>query len=52
MKNYATALGMVFTFELPHAAHAQSVVTPPAVPDNIQVPPPNHAGLREYSSMP
>jgi len=42
MKNYVTALGIAFTFALPHAAHAQSV-TP--VPANIQVAAPNEAFL-------
>jgi len=36
---------MVFTIALPQAAHAQSVVTPPPVPANIQVPAGNEAFL-------
>lgn len=39
------ALGMAFTIALPQAAHAQSVVTPPPVPANIQVPAGNEAFL-------
>jgi hypothetical protein len=39
-----TALGMAFTFALPQAAHAQTV-TPPPVPDTIQVPEGNEAFL-------
>ena len=39
-----TALGMVFAIALPQAAQAQSV-TPPPVPDNIQVPAGNEAFL-------
>jgi hypothetical protein len=39
-----TALGIAFTVALPQAAHAQSV-TPPPVPDNIQVPAGNVAFL-------
>ena len=38
------ALGMAFTFALPHAAHAQ-VPTPPPVPDNIRVLPPDQVFL-------
>jgi len=38
------ALGMAFTFALPHAAYAQGV-TPPTVPDSIQVPSGNVAFL-------
>jgi hypothetical protein len=38
------ALGMVCAVALPHAAQAQTV-TPPPVPDNIQVPPENEAFL-------
>ena len=44
MKNYVTALGMAFTFALPHAAHAQTV-TPPPVPASLQVPAGNEAFL-------
>ena len=44
MKNYVTALFIAFTVALPQAAHAQSV-TPPPVPDNLQVPAPNEAFL-------
>jgi hypothetical protein len=44
MKNYLTGLGMVFTFALPHAAHAQ-VVTPPPVPTDLRVEAPNEAFL-------
>ena len=38
------ALGMAFTFALPHAAYAQGV-TPPTVPDSIRVPSGNVAFL-------
>ena len=41
---YLTALGMAFTIALPQAAQAQSV-TPPPVPENIQVPAGNEAFL-------
>jgi hypothetical protein len=44
MKNYITALGIAFTFGLPHAAHAQTV-TPPPVPASIQVPAGNEVFL-------
>jgi hypothetical protein len=44
MRNYVTALGMAFTFALPHAAHAQTVTTPP-VPASLQVPAGNEAFL-------
>jgi hypothetical protein len=39
-----TALGMAFTFAVPHAAHAQTV-TPPPVPASIRVPAGNEAFL-------
>ena len=39
-----TALGMAFTLALPQAAHAQTV-TPPPVPDNLEVPAGNEAFL-------
>jgi hypothetical protein len=55
---YLTALGMAFTLALPHAAQAQSV-TPPPVPDNIQVPAGNEAfllgrgvGTQNYACQP
>ena len=44
MKSYVAALGMAFTFALPHAARAQ-VVTPPPVPDDLRVLPPNEVFL-------
>lgn len=44
MKNYVTTLGIALTLALPHAAQAQGV-TPPPVPTNIEVPPPNEAFL-------
>ena len=39
-----TALGIALTFAAPHAAHAQ-VPTPPPVPDNLRVLPPNQVFL-------
>ena len=52
------ALGMAFTFALPHAAHAQ-VVTPPPVPPGLEVDPPNQAflvghavGTQNYACQP
>ena len=46
MKNYITALGMVFAITLPHAALAQTVTPPPpAVPPGLEVPDGNHAFL-------
>jgi hypothetical protein len=44
MKNFVTTFGIALTLALPHAAQAQ-VVTPPPVPTNIEVPPPNQAFL-------
>jgi hypothetical protein len=44
MKNYLTGVGLALTIALPQAVQAQSV-TPPPVPDNIQVPAPNRAFL-------
>ena len=44
MKNYVTTLGIALMLALPHAAQAQ-VVTPPPVPTDIEVPPPDHAFL-------
>src|SRR5262245_6382648 len=52
------ALGVVFTIASPQAAHAQGV-TPPPVPDNIRVDPPNVAfligsaiGIQNYVCQP
>jgi hypothetical protein len=44
MKNYVTTLGIALTLALPLAAQAQSV-TPPPVPDKIEVPAPDVAFL-------
>jgi hypothetical protein len=44
MKNYVSLLGLALTIALPHAAHAQTV-TPPPVPDGIDVPVGNVAFL-------
>jgi hypothetical protein len=44
MNKYVNALGLAFAIALPHAALAQSV-TPPPVPDKIQVPAGNQAFL-------
>jgi hypothetical protein len=40
MNNYVTTLGIALTLALPHAALAQGI-TPPPVPTNIEVLPPN-----------
>ena len=44
MKIYVTTLGIALTLALPHAAQAQSV-TPPPVPTNIEVAPPDQPFL-------
>lgn len=44
MKTYVTTLGIALALALPHAAQAQSV-TPPPVPTNIEVAPPDQAFL-------
>lgn len=44
MKNYVTAAAIALACALPNAAHAQGV-TPPPVPENIQVEAPNVAFL-------
>jgi uncharacterized protein DUF3455 len=44
MKNYVSLLGLALTIALPHAAHAQTV-TPPLVPDGLDVPAGNVAFL-------
>lgn len=44
MKNYIITLSIALALALPHAAQAQAV-TPPPVPDNIEVPPPNEVFL-------
>jgi Protein of unknown function (DUF3455) len=44
MKNFVTALGIAFTFGLPYAAHAQTVV-PPVVPPSLRVPSTSQAFL-------
>jgi hypothetical protein len=44
MRNYVTALGFALTIALPQAARAQSI-TPPQVPDNLQVPAGNQVFL-------
>jgi hypothetical protein len=44
MKNYVVALGIALTIALPQAAHAQTV-TPPSVPDNLEVPAPDQPFL-------
>jgi len=44
MRNYVTALGFALTIALPQAARAQSI-TPPQVPDNLQVPTGNQVFL-------
>ena len=44
MKNCVTILGIALTLTLPHAAHAQGV-TPPPVPDKIEVLAPDVAFL-------
>jgi len=44
MRNYVTALGFALTIALPQAARAQSI-TPPQVPDNLQVPTRNQVFL-------
>jgi hypothetical protein len=45
---YATALAVAFTVALPQPAHADDV-TPPPVPDNIQVPEGNTAFLEGHA---
>jgi hypothetical protein len=44
MKNFVTTLGIAFTLALPHAAQAQSI-TPPPVPIDIEVAPPDQVFL-------
>lgn len=44
MRNYVTTLGIALTLALPHAALAQGV-TPPPMPTNIEVDPPNEVFL-------
>ena len=44
MKKYVSALGVLVTFALPHAAHAQTV-TPPSVPAGLEVEAGNEAFL-------
>src|SRR5688500_15132917 len=44
MKNYVTTLGIALMLALPHAAQAQGV-TPPPVPTEIDVQPPDEAFL-------